>query len=128
LVNDEQTEVAMKKRILDLNPSYATGLDGLRFLILDCPTAANDGGKRYHFWCPACEQAHAFNSSWQLSGTADKPTVRPSILTTGFNQVLFDTRGEREVRCHIVITDGMLCYDPDSNCKLAGQTIPMVPF
>lgn len=103
-----------------IHPPQLDCLECDKKILRSVEPAANDGGFRRTFWCPACEQAHAFNASWQLTGTEDKPTVRPSILVTG---------GDKGISCHIVITDGMLAYQTD-NCthELAGQTIPMEKF
>jgi len=44
-------------------------------------------GKRAGIWCPACGEAHVFDlSCWAISGTEDKPKIRPSMLTVIENQ------------------------------------------
>ena len=87
----------------------------------------------YLFWCPACDQAHAYyvkpwtaccgidkdrkllyrdGPVWEMTGTLDRATFRPSLL--------FPDKG-----CHIYVTDGQIQYLPDCTHAYAGKTIPI---
>lgn len=73
--------------------------------------------QQYHFFCPGCEHAHAFNASWSYNGDGDNPTVHPSILVTG--------GGDPNYRCHSFIESGRIRFLPDCSHKLAGQTVDL---
>lgn len=46
------------------------------------------------FWCPGCQQAHSFDHKWQYNGDPNNPTVSPSILVTG-TQDITDEEADR---------------------------------
>lgn len=80
------------------------------------------------FWCPGCNDAHRINETWQFNGSAEKPTIQPSILVSrpanpdaapGFEEY------RQEKRCHSFVTDGMIQFLDDSTHTLAGKTIPL---
>ena len=76
--------------------------------------------KQIWFWCPGCEQSHAFGTSWTISGTEEMPTVSPSIL------VRWDFGPERTPRrCHSFIKDGSIQFLNDCWHKLKGKTVPL---
>lgn len=95
--------------------------------------ADNDGKPvGWMFWCPACENCHAYyveqpngsnKAQWQFNGNIEKPTFTPSLLAY---RTL--SNGQRETICHLFVTDGLIQYQGDCPHKLAGQTIPMEPF
>lgn len=67
------------------------------------------------FYCPGCECTHHVrieSGRWNLTGTADRPTIRPSVLC-----------GPRT--CHLFVTDGVIEFLADSQHRLAGKTVPM---
>lgn len=74
---------------------------------------------QYLFYCTGCETVHGFNSTWKFNENMESPTVTPSLLTRGNNEI-----------CHLYITDGKLVYLSDCTHKLKGQTIeiPEFPF
>ncbi len=78
----------------------------------------------YAFWCPGCEEAHAYytanwreggNPVWHFNGNEDKPTFSPSLLV----------RTPPIRRCHIFLTDGVIHFLSDCSHKLAGQNVPL---
>lgn len=75
----------------------------------------DDGG--IWFWCEGCDHAHQFGTSWNITGTDDKPTVSPSILVT-YN-------GEPPSRCHSFIREGRIEYLSDCTHALAGKTVDL---
>lgn len=67
------------------------------------------------WWCPGCDTTHAVAlDRWTWNGSLDKPTLAPSVLSTGFN------------RCHCFVRDGRIQYLTDCEHALAGLTIDMV--
>lgn len=86
------------------------------------------GRLRFMFWCPGCEDAHAFEvgpqhtgehrPSWQFDGNTQSPTVQPSIVVR-----YGDEPGAK--RCHLFLVNGQLQFLGDCTHKLAGQTVPL---
>lgn len=83
----------------------------------------------YIFNCPACGFGHKFCTVdahdegwpiWELTGTADSPTVRASLL-------VWWEEGEehKPMRCHSYITDGNIQFLNDCTHALAGQTVEL---
>lgn len=84
---------------------------------------ANGKHRGYHFFCPGCDCAHGFNDipgGWQFNGDQEKPTVTPSLLTTGGS--------DPNYRCHLHLTNGQIQYLNDCSHLLAGQTIDVPDF
>jgi hypothetical protein len=52
---------------------------------------------------------------WTWNGDTEKPTLRPSVLTTG-----------EWLHCHTWVTDGQAQFLADTTHGLAGQTIDML--
>jgi hypothetical protein len=70
------------------------------------------------FECPGCGSIHFCpidNDGWKLTGTDEKPTLRPSVRTMMGN----------DHRCHLYITDGEIQYLGDCDHDMAGKTVPM---
>jgi len=96
--------------------------------------------KRYQFLCEGCGGWHDipihgvtdpkhFNKTkknpkpfaWHFSGTLDKPTIRPSLLTS-----YYDDEKKKEVTCcHLFVTNGEIQFLGDCGHHLAGKTVPM---
>lgn len=78
-----------------------------------------DNGHRM-FYCPACEDHHAFSESekgWTIQGEGKTLSVIPSILVT--------RNSEPEKRCHLFIINGRIKYLRDCTHSMAGQTIDL---
>ena len=82
----------------------------------------------YAFYCPGCEMDHwvtikcknFMEAEWSYSGTLDKPTFNPSIVTTyGIDD---------KEKCHIYVRNGQIQFLGDCTHKLAGQTVSMEPY
>lgn len=58
-------------------------------------------------------------NNWTWNGDIDKPTLRPSVLTSN------DRLG---LRCHTWINDGMAVFLDDTTHELRGQTINLLPL
>lgn len=58
---------------------------------------------------------------WSWNGDTEKPTLRPSIKTTGT-----DDSGNPYV-CHTWVNDGMAQFLSDSTHELSGQTHELLP-
>lgn len=95
-------------------------------------------GKRHHkFWCTGCASMHVVSANpgvWTWNGDVDRPTIRASVLVTGYQQlteqeydaVLAGGKVERrDLRCHSFVTDGRIEYLSDCTHSLAGQTVNM---
>jgi hypothetical protein len=73
----------------------------------------------YCHFCPGCGCSHwvyTDEQKWELTGSVDMPTVRPSLA---------HNRGERKAQCHYHITDGQLVYFLDTHHQYRSQTIDM---
>jgi len=57
------------------------------------------------------------SNAWSWNGSLDKPTLKPSILTTFPNGM----------KSHIWLTDGICQHLGDSTDGFAGQTLPLMP-
>lgn len=86
--------------------------------ILDPQTKKPTGEVHWWFWCPGCEQAHAYTvPRWTRTGTDDEPTFTPSLLC-GYGPN--DPR-----RCHLYLRDGVLDFLGDCTHDLKGQKVPL---
>ncbi len=100
-----------------------------------------EGDKEYDllwFWCPGCDEYHAFKvnipGSWDWNGSEESPTITPSILVRGTKRIS-DEEAERILRgehieaiplvCHSYVTDGKIRFLADSAHALAGQTVDL---
>lgn len=54
---------------------------------------------------------------WSWNGDVDKPTLRPSVLTTS---------GHAGMRCHTWVNDGQAQFLDDCSHELRGQTVDML--
>ncbi len=76
------------------------------------------GEVMWWFWCPGCEECHAYTlPHWKRSGTDDQPSFTPSLLVTHGK--------EHPGRCHLYLTDGKLKFLGDCTHALKGQTVPI---
>lgn len=92
-------------------------------------------GKWLSFYCPACGRRHHIDDTWTVSGTDERPTVNPSVLSLyrhpkghdNSNPAPLGYDGEYvEDRCHLFIRDGVLEYLPDCTHGLPSARIEMV--
>ncbi|MFN7131180.1 MAG: DUF6527 family protein [Myxococcales bacterium] len=91
------------------------------------------------FWCPGCDEPHALNDTWTISGTPESPTFSPSVLVTSGHYVdgntetcwcTYEARSGKRApfkcdRCHSFVRDGRIEFLSDSTHKLAGQTVEL---
>lgn len=94
------------------------------------------GAGRLWYWCPACNQVHAVNIDgdnaprWTWNGSADRPTINPSVL----NFTTHDQDGEvlppgtRRTLCHHFVRDGQIDYCSDNPHALNGKSVPLPPL
>lgn len=86
------------------------------------------------FFCPGCQCGHGIllaPGSWRLSGTAERPTIEPSVLHPAVEHAVPVDNGwekARSPRCHLFVRDGQLVFLGDCDHALAGKTVPMEPF
>lgn len=97
------------------------------------------------YFCPACGEHHVLTANWTITGPAEFPTVRPSVLVRtghyaahGKEHGCWCTHNAERVAegrdpvefkcsiCHSFITNGKIEYLNDCTHELAGQSIPMV--
>lgn len=67
--------------------------------------------------------------NWTWNGDTEKPTLRPSILTTGTRFEDGDPSDKAnwvKFRCHIWLNDGQAQFLDDCSHELRGQTIPLL--
>lgn len=82
---------------------------------LNVPT----GKVHWWFWCPGCEEAHAYTvPRWTRTGTDDAPTFSPSLL------MRYGKHAGAKL-CHLFLRDGQLRFLADCTHALAGQTVPL---
>lgn len=75
-------------------------------------------GYQYWFWCPGCDEAHAFTiPPWTFNGDLEKPTFTPSLLCN---------QSRPEVRCHLIMTDGKIHYCGDCFHSMKNMVVDMV--
>ena len=98
------------------------------------------------FWCPGCDATHGVVlrpfGGWDFNSDYDRPTFRPSVLTTSGHYCKHHKQGDpcwctwnREhpeqpssfkcYRCHIWVTDGRIQFLKDSTHELAGKTVDL---
>lgn len=82
--------------------------------------ASDKDGKNgvWILWCPGCEQLHQLDERWTKTGTDEKPTFRPSLVT----------HLDKTNKCHLFVREGRLQFLGDCWHKLAGQTVEMKEF
>lgn len=105
----------------------------------------NDG--YCEFRCPGCNQIHVLSigenaphPKWVFTGSADSPTLMPSILARGM-LIIFDDDGEWTggwqldatgnlipYVCHSFVTEGQIRFLGDCTHELAGQTVTLPDF
>lgn len=107
---------------------------------------ALEGGK-FAFFCPGCKCGHWVDPArWQVTGTAERPTISPSVLVTSghytaghagdcwctFNAAQIakgeEPSGFKCSRCHLFVRDGKIQFLGDSTHEFAGKTVPMEPL
>lgn len=84
------------------------------------PAVIEPRGTGWWFYCPGCKAGHAFGGGWRRSGTLDRPTFAPSLVT------FIDGREGGRV-CHLFVRGGQIEFLSDSWHELAGKTVPMEP-
>ena len=96
------------------------------------------------FWCPGCKEPHSIpiegKSPWRLSGTLLKPTIVPSLETTSGHYIpgwegpdcwcTYNKKNDPSatfscVKCHLIVTDGIIYYCPDTTHALSGQHVDL---
>lgn len=80
------------------------------------------------FWCTACGCAHGGLPGWTWNGDQEKPTISPSFMVKWTKTDSNDPLVGVDIVCHVVVADGVLNYQVDSNHAMAGQQVPMEPF
>lgn len=92
----------------------------------------------YVHFCPGCKDAHVIPDTWACDGNMDSPTFSPSVLLTGVKTLVDQDTGEWDwivdrdgnytkepMRCHYVLTNGVLNYCSDSVHALSGLNIAL---
>jgi len=95
-------------------------------------------GRRVHFWCPACDQAHGIvfgtPNSWTFNGDLERPTITPSIkvggvqweTASGFHKQEHSSVAPGDpICCHSFVTAGQIQFLGDCTHDLAGQTVEL---
>ena len=59
---------------------------------------------------------------WTWNGDVDKPTLRPSVLTTGYKRL----SDGKPIRSHTWVNDGQAQFLDDCSHELRGQTLDML--
>jgi Family of unknown function (DUF6527) len=73
---------------------------------------------RASFWCPGCDDLHQVDSTWQISGTEEAPTISPSVLVEYGNHA-----GAK--RCHSFVREGRIEFLSDCTHDSTGKTLPL---
>jgi len=87
------------------------------------------------FDCPGCECSHFIDPHiWTFNGDFENPTVLPSILVKGTQDLTDEQRakimrGEKfeptPLVCHSFVKDGQIQFLEDCTHKLAGETVDL---
>jgi hypothetical protein len=97
-------------------------------------------GRRVHFWCPACDQAHGIvfgaPESWAFNEDLEMPTITPSVKVggvqwdqeSGFHKPAHSVAPGEPIVCHSFVTDGRIQFLGDCTHELAGQTVDLPPW
>ena len=74
------------------------------------------------FWCPGCDDLHAVDETWQVTGPYGRLTIAPSVLVQYGNH-------DGAKRCHSFVRNGRIEFLSDCTHELAGQTaeLPELP-
>ena len=101
---------------------------------------------RVEFRCPGCGRMHSLplrgpesHSGWEFSGSAENPTLSPSILarTGPFPEdhdpghiilqrgIVDELNAERCLVCHSFVRNGRIEFLGDCTHRLKGQTVPL---
>lgn len=59
-------------------------------------------------------------NNWSWNGDTEKPTLKPSILTT------YPIIGGETYRCHTFVNDGKVQFLQDCSHELVGQTVDLL--
>lgn len=102
---------------------------------------ADERQRRVEFKCPGCGKKHCIpvvgNDPWEFNFDMAKPTLNPSILVTGTEDITDDEHkrimaGEkvepRPMVCHSYVTDGRIKFLNDCTHALAGQTVDLPEY
>lgn len=83
----------------------------------------------YWFWCPGCDEAHAYavaiegvkppdkTPMWTFNDNMDVPTFTPSL------RIIHETRP-----CHLIMKDGKIHFCADCFHELAGKVVDLAPI
>lgn len=97
-------------------------------------------GRRIHFWCPACEDAHGITveapGSWTWDGNEASPTFDPSVKVTGVqwpvDQAFYKPAHHVEpgevIVCHSYVRAGRIEFLGDCTHELRGQVVDLPPW
>jgi hypothetical protein len=58
---------------------------------------------------------------WSWNGSVDKPTLKPSVLTT-----MTQPNGTVRMRCHSWVNDGQIQFLSDATHEFANQTVDLL--
>lgn len=75
----------------------------------------------YLFWCPGCQELHAYGPTWTFNGDLDKPTFTPSLLVR-YLEISGPNKGKR---CHLYLTNGIIKYLSDCTHSLRSTDVPL---
>lgn len=104
---------------------------------------ASDGtapGRRVHFWCPGCEDAHGVTvdtpNGWTWNSDLEHPTFQPSVKVggvqwapdMGFHKPNHAVAPGDPIVCHSFVREGRIQFLGDSTHNLAGQTVDLPPW
>lgn len=96
-----------------------------------------DPGRRVHFWCPGCDEAHGVivdaPNGWGFNGDLERPTFTPSVLVRGaqwspeysFHLPNHNVEPGMPCVCHSFVTDGRIQFLTDSTHGLGGKTVDL---
>lgn len=97
-------------------------------------------GRRVHFWCPACDDAHGITvespNGWTWNGDLEHPTFDPSVKVggvqwptdSGFHKPNHAVAPGQPIVCHSYVRGGRIEYLGDCTHALKGQTVDLPPW
>lgn len=110
----------MKTRVRRLREPNGVRYIALMFVCPGCVSAASEGYQGVHMLAVNSPQ---YKPSWDWNGDLVKPTLTPSIKTTG--GYVEDGKYDDKAICHSFLTDGIFKFLNDSTHPMAGQEVPI---
>ena len=72
------------------------------------------------FYCPGCGSLQRLTKAWSFNGDLEKPTINPSIKTSGYNE----EEGIKYI-CHSFVRSGKIEFLSDCTHAFRNETVDL---